>query len=309
MLVACIAWGLMSPVGKDIMSTHVTALSLATFRMTGAAACFWIASLFTKRETVKPHDMLQLFYAALFAIVFNQGMFIFGLSLTSPVNSSIITTLAPIITMVLAAIFLHEPITGKKVGGVFLGAIGALILILGSTAHGSFHHSVWGDVLCFIAQVSFACYLTFCKAVTDRYHPITCMKWMFTYASICFIPFSYREVSQLPFAEISLRTWGEIGFVVVGATFFSFLLLMFAQKKLRPTVLSMYNYVQPIVATVVSVIVGMSVFGWVKGLAVVLVFAGVYLVTQSKSRAQMLQEEKVKNAESVGPSSQENSES
>ena len=274
MLIASTAWGLMSPIGKDVMSTEITALSLATFRMVGAALCFWIASLFTKREEVKPHDLMLLFFAALFAIVFNQGMYIFGLSLTSPIDASIITTTAPIATLILAAIFLHEPITGKKLGGVFLGAIGALIMIIGP----------------YLLWVSFAAYLTFFKGLASKYHPITCMKWMFTYAAICFIPFSYSEVSAIPFTEISARTWGETAFVVVGATFMTFLLLMNAQKVLRPTVLSMYNYTQPIVASIVSVLIGIGTFGWTKGVAVVLVFAGVYLVTQSKSRAQMLKE-------------------
>ena len=144
--------------------------------------------------------------------------------------------------------------------------------------------------MCFIAQISFAAYLTFFKNLVTKYKPITCMKWMFTYAAMCFIPFSYREVSVLPFGEIPAGTWGEIAFVIVGATFMTFLLLMFAQKILRPTVLSMYNYTQPIVASIVSVLIGLGAFGWPKGVAAVLVFAGVYLVTQSKSRAQMLQE-------------------
>ena len=227
MLIASTAWGLMSPIGKDVMSTEITALSLATFRMVGAALCFWIASLFTKREEVKPHDLMLLFFAALFAIVFNQGMYIFGLSLTSPIDASIITTTAPIATLILAAIFLHEPITGKKLGGVFLGAIGALIMIIGSNSTDGTHNSnALGDFLCFIAQVSFAAYLTFFKGLASKYHPITCMKWMFTYAAICFIPFSYSEVSAIPFTEISARTWGETAFVVVGATFMTFLLLM-----------------------------------------------------------------------------------
>lgn len=296
MLIASIAWGLMSPVGKDVMSADITALSLATFRMVGGAVCFWIASFFTKHEEVKPHDLMMFFFAALFAIVFNQGMFIFGLSLTSPINASIITTMAPIATMIMAAIYLHEPVTGKKVGGVFLGAIGALILILGSVGGSGNAGNTWGDVLCFLAQVSFAAYLTFFKDIVVKYHPITCMKWMFTYAAMCFIPFSYHEVSALPFDRISTGTWGEIAFVVVGATFMTFLLMMFAQKVLRPTVLSMYNYTQPIVASIVSVVTGMATFGWMKGLAVVLVFAGVYLVTQSKSRAQMLREQEEKTA-------------
>lgn len=302
MLLASIAWGLMAPVGKDIMNTDITALSLATFRMVGGAVCFWIASIFTPHEEVKPHDLMLLFFAALFAIVFNQGMYIFGLSLTSPIDASIITTTAPIATLILAAIFLREPITGKKLTGVFLGAIGALIMILGSTGtNQGGGGSILGDVLCFLAQVSFAAYLTFFKELAGKYRPITCMKWMFSYAAICFIPFSYREVSAIPFADIEWGTWGEVAFVVVGATFMTFLLLMVAQKVLRPTVLSMYNYTQPIVASVVSVAIGIGTFGWLKGLAVVLVFAGVYLVTQSKSRAQMLKEkeEALKTKESA----------
>lgn len=298
MLLASIAWGLMAPIGKDIMSTEVTALSLATFRMVGGALCFWIASLFIKHEEVKPHDLMMLFFASLFAIVFNQGMYIFGLSLTSPIDASIITTTAPIATLILAAIFLHEPITGKKLGGVFLGAIGALIMILGSTSAGGKSSNALGDLLCFIAQVSFASYLAFFKGLATKYHPITCMKWMFTYAAICFIPFSYSEVSAIPFTDIAAKTWGEITFVVVGATAMTFLLLMIAQKILRPTVLSMYNYTQPIVASVVSVMMGIGTFGWMKGVAVVLVFTGVYLVTQSKSRAQMLKEMERKTAKS-----------
>ena len=291
MLLASVAWGLMAPIGKAVMTTEITALSLATFRMVGGALCFWIASLFIKHEEVKPHDLMLLFFAALFAVVFNQGTYIFGLSLTSPIDASIITTTAPIATLILAAIFLHEPITGKKIGGVFLGAIGALIMILGSNAAtGGNNSNALGDLLCFTAQVSFAAYLTFFKGLPVKYHPVTCMKWMFTYAAICFIPFSYSEVSVIPFAEVEWKTWGEVAFVVVCSTFMSFLLLMTAQKVLRPTVLSMYNYMQPIVASVVSVIMGIGTFGWMKGLAVALVFSGVYLVTQSKSRAQMLKE-------------------
>ena len=291
MLLASVAWGLMAPIGKAVMTTEITALSLATFRMVGGALCFWIASLFIKHEEVKPHDLMLLFFAALFAVVFNQGTYIFGLSLTSPIDASIITTTAPIATPILAAIFLHEPITGKKIGGVFLGAIGALIMILGSNAAtGGNSSNALGDLLCFTAQVSFAAYLTFFTGLPVKYHPVTCMKWMFTYAAICFIPFSYSEVSVIPFAEVGWKTWGEVAFVVVCSTFMSFLLLMTAQKVLRPTVLSMYNYMQPIVASVVSGIMGIGTFGWMKGLAVALVFSGVYLVTQSKSRAQMLKE-------------------
>ncbi len=117
LLGAAIMWGLMSPIGKTALENGISGLSLATFRMTGGAICFWIASIFAPKEQVKPHDLMMLFFAGLLGIVLNQGCFTFGLSLTSPIDASIVTTTAPIATMIVAAIYLKEPVTGKKVIG------------------------------------------------------------------------------------------------------------------------------------------------------------------------------------------------
>ena len=260
-------------------------------RMIGGAVCFWIASLFAPKEKVGSHDLMLLFFAGLLGIVCNQGCFTFGLSLTSPIDASIVTTTMPIVTMILAALFLKEPVTPKKVIGIFLGSIGALMLILsnqgGSVDGGG---SILEDALCITAQVSFACYLTIFKKLISRYNVFTLMKWMFTYAAICFIPFSYRDFSAMTTMSFSATVWMEVGYVVLFGTFFAYILMLVGQKTLRPTVVSMYNYIQPIVGTTVSVFLGMGVFGWTKALAAVLIFVGVYVVTQSKSRAQMLAE-------------------
>lgn len=289
MLMANIIWGLNSPIGKAVLdSPYVTPLSLTTFRMVGAAIAFWAASLFTKKEHVKPEDLFMLFFAALFGIVLNQGSFIFGLSLTSPIDASIVCTTTPIVTMIVAAIYLKEPVTGKKVLGIFIGAMGALILILSSqSAATGKSGSVWGDLLCLTAQISFAIYLTVFRNLITKYSAITIMKWMFIYASMCFIPFSYRDVASIEFARISTEVYAGIAFVVLGATFLAYLLVMVGQKNLRPTLVSMYNYVQPIVVSAIAVAMGMDTFGWSKAGAIVLVFTGVYIVTQSKSKAQL----------------------
>lgn len=291
LLGAASMWGLMSPMGKAAMEAGITGLSLATMRMIGGAVCFWIASLFAPKEKVGSHDLMLLFFAGLLGIVCNQGCFTFGLSLTSPIDASIVTTTMPIVTMILAALFLKEPVTPKKVIGIFLGSIGALMLILsnqgGSVDGGG---SILGDALCITAQVSFACYLTIFKKLISRYNVFTLMKWMFTYAAICFIPFSYRDFSAMTTMSFSATVWMEVGYVVLFGTFFAYILMLVGQKTLRPTVVSMYNYIQPIVGTTVSVFLGMGVFGWTKALAAVLIFVGVYVVTQSKSRAQMLAE-------------------
>ena len=290
LLGAAIMWGLMAPMGKTALINGLDGISLATFRMTGGAICFWLASLFATKEEVKSSDMLQLFFAALLGIVLNQGCFTFGLSLTSPIDASIVTTTAPIATMVVAAIFLKEPVTSKKVLGIFLGSMGALTLIMSNSSQSTEEGNIFGDILCLIAQISFSFYLALFKGLISRYNIFTLMKWMFTYAAICFIPFSYSYVSALDYSSIPTITWWCVLYVIMCGTFLAYVLMMIGQKNLRPTVISMYNYVQPIVGTTVSIILGMGTFGIAKGLAVGLVFLGVYLVTKSKSRAQMLAE-------------------
>ena len=292
MFIAGVLWGLNSPVMKSLLSFNdgmITPMAISLFRMIGAALLFWVASFFAPKEQVRPHDMLLLFFASIFALSLNQGSFSFGLRLTSPLDASIITTTAPIITMIFAALFLKEPITGKKVIGVFTGAVGALLLIINgqqqSTATGN--HTIWGNILCLLSQFSYAIYLTVFKGLIERYSTITLMKWMFTYASVCFIPFSFRDVGMIEFGIFSTNSWMQLFFAVFCATFLTYLCLSYAQKKLRPTIIGMYNYVQPLVAGIVAISLGMDTFGFLKGLAVIFVFLGVYIVTQSKSKAEI----------------------
>ena len=288
-------WGVSAPLGKVLLAGGISPLLLTECRTIGAAGLFWGLSLCLKPEHVAPKDLLMMFFASLLGVVFNQGMFLFGLSHTSPINASIITTCRPVVTMVLAAVSRREPVTKLKVGGVFVSAIGALILIVGGTAATGAGSAV-GDVMVVLAQMSFSCYLVFFKRLTSKYSPVTLMKWMFTYASICIVPFSYSEFAATEWATLPAEVlWGTAAFVV-GPTFISYLLLPVGQKNLRPTVTAMYNYVQPIVASAVAVWAGMDEFTIAKAVAVVLVFAGVFFVSKSKSRMEMQREARVGKA-------------
>lgn len=295
MLGASVMWGLMAPLGKDAMTHGISGLEMICFRVTGASVCFWLASLLTaylskgsdgqpQMEKVEKKDYIWLLGAALFAVVFNQCNYIIGLSITSPLNASIMTTTMPIFTMVLAALFIGEPITWKKSLGVVLGACGAATLILAS-ANGALGGGVLkGDIMCVCAQCSYAIYLTAFKRVIQKYSAITCMKWMMLFATMIVVPFAIPQFLEKDWASIPQTTWRETLFVVVGGTFFSFLLSTNAQKVLRPTIVAMYNYMQPIVSCVVSVLIGIGVFGWSQLLAIILVFSGVWLVNKSKSK-------------------------
>ena len=142
MFVACVLFGLLSPVSKALLNGgEVDAFALTMLRMGGSAAVFWIASLFIKKEPVPPRDLLLLFFASLLGIVFNQGTFVLGVSKTSPIDASVVTTTTPIFAMIIAALYLKEPITGKKVLGVVVGAAGALLLIFSSAHVASGQHS------------------------------------------------------------------------------------------------------------------------------------------------------------------------
>ena len=291
MLGANVMWGLMSPLAKLVMvGGAVTPLVVTDLRIFGAMVLFWITSFFRKPEHVGHKDMAKLLVASLLAIVFNQGCFIFGVGLTSPGDASIITTSMPLWAMALAAIFLKEPITGKKVLGIAAGAGGALLLIMGShqaQAQTPGDNPILGDLLVLLAQLSYASYIVLFKNFVGKYSPVTIMKWMFTYSFICLLPFSYTGLMATDWVSFNAETICGISFIVAGGTFLSYILVIVGQKILRPTVAGMYNYVQPVVAAVVAVYWGLDSFSLGKMLSVVLIFAGVYLVTTSKSRADM----------------------
>ena len=286
MFFACSFWGLMAPLGKDAMTHGLTGIDMVTFRVAGAAVLFWVASIFVKKEHPPVKDILLLGLAGMFGLVFNQYCYTIGLSITSPINSSIVTTSMPIFAMLLSALILKEPITGKKAGGVFMGFSGALLLILTSaTADNSKVGDLRGDLLCMFAQLSFAFYLSMFNKLIKRYSVFTVNKWMFTFAALVITPFTFSHVSSIAFSEITVKTWLETMFVVVVCTFVCYILTMQAQQVLRPTVVSVYNYVQPAVAVIVSVLSGLGVFKLTHALAVVLVFFGVRFVTKSRKRS------------------------
>lgn len=281
---AAAIWGLMAPIGKDAMLHGISGLDMVFFRVAGAAVSFWLASIFIK-EKVPAKDVFKFAAAGLFAIVCNQCCFTVGLSITSPINTSIVTTSLPIVALIFSAIFLHEKITAKKILGIAFGVSGALMLIMGSAAaNNAKAGNIVGDLLCFTSQCSFAIYLAFFKNLVGKYSVITSMKWMFTFSTIMIAPFTLGGVMQIPFSEISALTWAESSFVVFGGTFIAYILVAKAQKALRPTVVAMYNYVQPVTSTIVSVLTGLAIFGFNHALAIALIVVGVYTVNSAKSQ-------------------------
>ena len=286
-LLTNIIFGINTPIAKDALNI-IGPYILSTFRFAGCAVLFWIASFLFKIPKVNKKDIGLLCLASLFGIVFNLFAFILGLSNTTPTNASIIVSMTPIFTMIMAAIFLKEPLTLKKAIGVMCGLSGALTLIFTkqTTATALAKNNVLGIIFCLVSGVSYALYLTLFSSLIKRNHPINIMKWMFLASTIAVLPITWSEVSSFNYSVLTTKTCLEISYVVLMATFLNYMFIPIAQARLRPTTLSMYNYVQPIVTTIISIITFMDVLNIYKVIAALLIFGGVYIVTTSRSKKQ-----------------------
>ncbi len=285
--IANIFFGLNNPLSRSIIPDIIDPFVLTFMRIIGGSMLFWIASLFVKKENVPLKDVFLFFFAAIFAITSNQIPFIVGLSMTTPIDASIVVTLLPILSMIFAAIFIKEPITLIKTIGVIVGASGALVLIFSSYGNQVGSGNFTGNLVVLIGVISFSLYITIFKNLITKYSPITSMKWMFLFGALQSFPFCQQALFATDFTSIDTVSWLKIAYTILFATFIGYMLIATGQRNLRPTTLSMYNYLQPIVAAIVAVAIGMDHFGIEKIISAILVFSGVYIVTQSKSRAQI----------------------
>ena len=287
MLLAMVLFGLMATFSKDVLANGgITGPQLVAFRICGAAILFWMGSLIVPQQHVERRDLLKIVGASFFGFVLAQGGYIVGLSLTSPINATIELTTMPIFTLILSALILNERITPRRALGIVMGFTGAVLLITRTTSGASGHPTDFrGDILILISQVGYAFYLTYFSGVIRKYDAFTFNKWTFTFASIMIMPFVAPHIAQIDWAAMSARTATEIIYIVAAATFFTFLLVVWAQRRLMPTTVSSYNYVQPFVAVVASVAMGLAVFQWMHAVAATLIFTGVWLVTRSHAKS------------------------
>lgn len=283
-------FGVFIPISKYLMHGFMSPLFVTICRFIGATVLFWTASLFIKDRKVAPKDLLWFFFFALFGIVFNQGVFIFALGMTSPVDASVILTATPFSAMAVAAILVGDPLTKRKLFGAGVGAAGAVWLLLSASDGGLGSGSVSGDLLVFTATVCAAIYFVTAKPLTLKYSPITIMKWMFLFSTLMFIPLMPKAFASEDSIKATLGVCEIAGlaYVVGGATFLAYLFQNMGIKRIRPATVAMYIYVQPVVSSAIAVFVGQDSFSWSKLFASFLVFAGVYIVTTSPRTPEQL---------------------
>ena len=297
MLLVMTVFGVNIPINKYLYAEGLLSPAAVTLlRMGFAAIAFWIVSLFTKKEKVEKKDFLILCVGGLCGMLINQSLFAIGLSQTSSIDASIITTSGPLFAMILAAVILKEPITFQKAGGVVVGGAGAIFLVYTSHSIASTSgqgSALIGDLSVLSAQLFYSFYLVITRPLSTKYSPITMMKWMFLVSALIDLPIGYKHVVEAPlFQQADIFPYLLLSFTLLGATFFTYMMIPLAQRRIRPTTISMYNNMQPLIASGVAIFLGMDRFTMEKFIAAILIFGGVYLVTQSKSK-QDLEAEKV----------------
>ena len=291
-----VIFGLNGPISDMLLKPENKELAISPWlhvfsRFVGATILFWACSPFIKAKELEKKDFWKVFFAGICVVMVNLGFFTFALQFgISPVDQSLIATSGPIITLILAAIVLKEPITKLKAFGVLIGSAGVLMLVLGNQPEGE-HSNLWGALLAFLATVGYAVYLTLFKPIIEKYHPIVLMKWMFLFSTIIILPFSIESVQTANWSGYTSTIYGLLFFVVFFSTFIAYLLLPISQKRIRPTVVSMYNYLMPVVAMIAALEMGREKFTLMKGISAILIVIGVYMVTISKSRKSMLKEQ------------------
>lgn len=268
------------------LSGLVPPLSLFCFRSAGAALLFFLLSKFLPEERLERGDMFKIFCASMLGLFLTQIAFLVAIKETTPLDCSVVASLTPIFTMFVSAIFIKEPITWKKVLGVMVSFGGVMYLILNSVSGelGVTASSPIGLFLIVLNALFFALYLGIFRPLIAKYHVVTFMKWMFLFSALVAVPLDVKDLVAMHYAEFPLSLVLTILGVVFFSTFVAYLLVSCAQKLLRPTLVSLYSYVQPIVATGLSIYLGMDVVTWQKVCAAVLVFVGVYIVNNSKAK-------------------------
>ena len=284
--VAYAIFGINIIVCKDLTSSYLLSpFALFFVRSLGAGSLFWLISRFLPKEKVEKKDFGKILMASVLGFFITQITFLTAIPDITPMDCSIVSSLSPIYTMFIAAYALKEPITWRKAGGVAISFLGILYLIMNSVtgSGGAAQTSLSGLLLIVANGLSFSLYLGLFRPVIQKYSVVTFMKWIFLFSTLFTFPWGVSELVKLDAGSLTGIYLWELAFLIVCSTFITYFLIPVGQKRIRPTLVSMYSYVQPIIAVVISICVGMDTLSWQKVAAAVMVFGGVVMVNFSRS--------------------------
>ena len=280
---ATLIYALNHTIAKDVMPTYIQGFGFIGIRLIGATIAFWLFGLLMPKQHIDKADRSAFLRAAFFGMAINMLAFFKGLEYSTPINSTVIITTTPIMVFLFSVILLKENIRPKRAIGVLIGFLGALSLVLFSQqAPANAPNISLGNFL-FIANAStYGLYMIYVKPLSEKYNTIHLLKWLFLIGLLMTMPFTLPELLEVDFQQMPHSVWWRIGFVVLGTTVMTYLLMVYAIRHLRATSLSVFTYLQPIIGIVYAALVGADFMTPVKWIAMSLVLLGVFLVTKQE---------------------------
>ena len=276
-------YGINHTIAKEVMPIYIGSSGFIMLRLLGATSIFWLISLFAPKEKIERGDFLKIIFASILGMCVNMLAFFRGLELSTPINSGIIITLAPVIVLILSYFFLKENVTVKKVLGILIGFSGAVFLILNSSKTGINAPNIpLGNSFFLLNASAYAGYLVLIKPLTGKYNIFTLMKWLFLIGLILSAPITFNQFIEVKWTELPWFAIWRMGYVVIGTTFLTYLFNIYALKKLSPTTVGSFIYLQPIITILFALITANDTLDSIKILSCILVFIGVYLVSFKK---------------------------
>ncbi|WP_418638124.1 DMT family transporter [Winogradskyella sp.] len=276
-----VLYGLNFTIAKTVMNENfIKPFGFVLIRVAGATVLFWAMSLFLPKQKIEKKDYLKLFVAAIFGVMINMLFFFKGLEYTSPIHASAITITVPIIILVLSAIILKENVSKLKILGVTLGLIGALALTIYGKSNRAGDNVPLGNLLVFLNAISYSIYIIMIKKLTLKYHPFTFIKWLFLFGLIMLIPFGYNDLKAVEWHTFTPNAIWSVLFVIIGATFGTYLFNPLALNKLKASTVGIFIYLQPVIAGLFAISIGADFIDSIKIGAMLLIFLGVFLVSK-----------------------------
>lgn len=279
--IATLIYGVTFTIAKDIMPNYVKPFGLILLRVSGAVVVFWTAGIFVKAKKIAKQDYKNLAVASFFGVALNMLCYFKGLNLTTPISASVMMVTTPIIVLIVASFLYKEKIIPQKIAGIIIGLIGTVVLIVyGNKTDGNASNRMLGNFLVFVNAASYGIYLILAKNLIHKYHPIVFIKWFYLFGLMYVLPFGILDLTAVNWATMPTNILLKVGFVILFTTCVTYLFNLFGLKKLKPTTVSVFIYLQPVVATIYALITGSDSLNLIKISATIIIFLGVYLVTK-----------------------------
>ena len=281
LLVCNVLWAMDYPFYNIVLPHYVHPMAMVSASLVATALFSLVPLLWQKAEKVERADIRKLIGAALLIGVLRKVFIMYGLSMTSPIDGSIIDTIVPLLVLVLSVLLGMDRFTRLKITGLVLGMAGAVAVVLAGASSNHAHSHLWGNVMIFLCACVTSVYMVWFKRLIAKYRITTVLRWVYCAAAVMALPFGIGPIVHTDFAAIARHALFPTLFVLMVPTYVPNLMLNYALKTVQPTVSSIYTYLQPVLAIAISVAMGLDKLHVDTVIFTLVIFLGVALVLKS----------------------------